>query len=338
MKKILGIPIGNHATSYHRLVQPLYILKQNGLPIDFLGQPEDQLHQYATSDILFAQCLYAPGAYSFYNKLVRHGKRLVLDYDDNYFYIPENSPERSVVMNRRTGKVSELSQATRQYWVKAFLRLAHTVIVPNEALKKLYEPHCTHIEVIPNLVSQDMKRDIPKKTHSEIKLLWTGSSSHLPDLEILKEPLSKILKKYPNVKLYLQGPLDFEKIFPEIAFTKLPPVDFSEYLNLIQSIDADIALLPLLPNEFNVCKSNLKYLQMTLMEAACVASNVGPYSTLNHRNNAMLATTSEDWYSMLEELVINETLRASILKNAKNDVEQFYMIENNVKRWENVLV
>ena len=78
-KKILGAPLDSNATSYHRVVQPLYMLSQRGYPVQFLKEQEKQIEQYEWADVLYIQCLYAPDAYQFYAGWKSKGKKIVLD-------------------------------------------------------------------------------------------------------------------------------------------------------------------------------------------------------------------------------------------------------------------
>ena len=45
----------------------------------------------------------------------------------------------------------------------------------------------------------------------------------------------------------------------------------------------------------SAARSNLKYSQMTLMKSAFVATNYGPYSTIDHGIDGMLVNSENDW-------------------------------------------
>lgn len=334
MLKILGVPIDNSATSYHRLLQPLFSFN-NSEKVQFLNT--DNLEQYSWCEVIYTQCLYSPSAYEFYRDLVRSGKKLVIDYDDDYLNTPNNIPNKTSIINRETGLQTPILGEERNYWVKAFLRLSDHIVVTTEELKKLYEPFCNSISVIPNCVSQDMRRDYPKNFEPDkVCILWSGSTSHIADLEILVEPLTKISEKYANkIEIHFQGSLDFNKVFKNIPIKIHTTVSFQEYLNSIQEINPDIALLPLENNSFNNCRSNLKYLQMSLMESSVIASPVGPYTEIENNVNGLIANSSVDWFNAIEKLILNSGLRKTLVDNSKLIINK-YDISNFLDKWARV--
>lgn len=343
VKKILGAPLDTIATSYHRIIQPLYELQQKGSPwlesIQFLGQQADQLSQYEWADIILIQCLYTPDAYQFYANQKKKGKFIVLDFDDDYINIPEDSPEQTEVIDSKTGEAYKFPPELRSLYVQMFIQLADLVTVTTEHLKVLYTPWAKNIKIIPNCVSQSMKRDIPKISNSKIRILWSGSNSHLNDLHLLKNPLEAIQKTFgEKIEFHFQGELDFKSIFGELPIITHPMVDYLDYLNLIQDINPDIFIAPLRENIFNVSKSNLKYSQMTLMEAAFIATPYGPYTHIDHEFDGMLAKNNSEWVESISKCIENESLRKRLVNNATKYVESNHMIENQLYRWEEIFV
>jgi glycosyltransferase involved in cell wall biosynthesis len=340
-RKILAAPLDNNATSYHRIIQPVYELMQQGEPwssnIQFLGKQEDQLAQYAWADILFIQCLYAPDAYQFYADQKKAGKYIVLDFDDDYINIPEDSPEQSEIIDKETGEAHLFPPEMRSIYIQMFIQLADMVIVTTKHLKQLYSLWNKNITVIPNCVSKDMRRDVPKKENEKVKILWSGSSSHLPDLHFIKNALLKVANKFGDqIEFHFQGPIDFKAEFPELPLTTYPSVPFEDYLDVIQGIDADISIAPLRKHIFNMSRSNLKYLQMTLMESAFLGSNFGPYIDIDHGIDGMLAITEDNWVESLTKLIENADLRKTLVSNATKYVETNFMINKQLSQWQNI--
>jgi len=339
-RRVLGVPLDNNATSYHRVIQPLYSLMEQGHPVQFLGEKENQLEQYEWAEILYIQCLYAPSAYQFYADWKAKGKKIIIDFDDDYLNIPEDSPEQTEIIDKTTGETYSFPPEMRSIYVQMFIQLADMVIVTTNELKALYQTWNKNIKVIPNCVSDEMRRDIPKTKNEKIRILWTGSSSHLPDLELVKGPLQKISDEYGDkIEIHLQSTLD-EKTLQELIPGAIchPAVPFGDYLNTIQDINADIAIAPLRPHVFNASKSNLKYSQMTLMEAAFIGSNYGPYKHIDHGEDGFLASNEKEWFTCLSLLIENEALREKLIKNAMKYINSNYMLDKHLHRWGEVLV
>jgi len=333
-EKILAVPLDDTATSYHRVIQPLSYLKNKGWNIEFPKEKSQQLEQFKNADIIYLNCLYAPSAYHFYRELVRKGKKLILDLDDDYFNIPIDSPEQTVVI-KRDGSQEILTSSQRIYWMKAFLRLATAVSVTNQQLADFYAPYAKQIWVTPNCVSEEMCRDIPKPVSDTITILWTGSVSHMQDLGLLVKPIQNILKKYPRVRFVCQGDLPFKEIFTECNISSFEGVKYGDYLNLLQEINPDVALMPLQKNNFNLRKSDLKFSQLTLLECASIVSNYGPYEEIP--DTAALKVEDDGWESALESLIENPSKMLGFQTEAKKYVSDHRMISNQYAAWEKVI-
>ena len=337
-QKVLGIPIDDSATSYHRVVQPLYELALKGHPVQFLGPPISQLEQYKWADILYTQCLYTPDAFSFYTEQKEEGKKIILDFDDDYINVPEDSAAPTRIIDKDTGESHEFPADMRNLYVKMFIQLADIVVVTTEALKNVYSPWAKNIAIIPNCVSEAMNRDKPKTDNDKTRILWSGSLNHLQDLNILKTPLAKLHKKYgDSIEFHFQGPFDFKSIFTEIPIVTHYVVPFEDYLDKIQEINADIFLAPLAKTPFNSARSNLKYSQMTLMKAAFVATNHGPYSAIDHEIDGMLVNSENDWVKHISHLIDVPVFRNCLVSNAAETIDS-YMIKHHLNRWKKLLV
>jgi glycosyltransferase involved in cell wall biosynthesis len=339
-RKVLGVPIDASATSYHRVIQPLYYLMEEGLDIQFLGEQEQQLDQYKWADVLYIQCLYAPDAYNFYFEQKKSGKHIIIDFDDDYINIPEDSPEQTEIINSKTGEVCRFPTELRSLYVKMFIGLADIVVVTTDTLKRLYSPFAKKIVVIPNCISQDMKRDKPKLPNDKVRILWSGSASHKPDLVEANEKgyLQQINEKYGDkVEFHFQGPLEFSELFPNLPVIAHSVASFSDYLNVIQDINPDIAIAPLKNNVFNHAKSNIKYLQMTLIEAAFVGQNLNPYIGIDSGHDGCLADSTNSWVKSLSKLIESSDLRAKVAANAMKYVESHFMIEKQISKWRELI-
>ena len=337
-QKVLGIPIDNSATSYHRVVQPLYELALKGHPVQFLGPPISQPEQYKWADILYTQCLYTPDAFSFYTEQKEEGKRIIVDFDDDYINTPQDAESPTRIIDKESGKAHEFPAGMRSIYVKMFIQLADVVVVTTEALRNVYSPWAKNIVIIPNCVSEAMRRDKPKTPNAKTRILWSGSVNHLQDLDMLKAPLENLHQKYgDSIELHFQGSLDFKSVFTDLPIVSHDIVSFGDYLDKIQEINADIFLAPLEKTPFNAARSNLKYSQMTLMGSAFVATNYGPYSTIDHEIDGMLVNSENDWVKHISRLIDTPIFRNCLVANATETIDS-YMIKHHLNRWKKLLV
>ena len=282
--------------------------------------------------------MYTPDAFSFYTEQKEEGKKIILDFDDDYINIPEDAAAPTRIIDKDSGEIHEFPADLRILYVKMFIQLADTVVVTTEALKNVYSPWAKNIVVIPNCISTAMQRDTPKTGNTKTRILWSGSINHLQDLDILKAPLEKLHQKYEeSIELHFQGPHEFESVFTNIPIISHEAVPFADYLDKIQDINADIFLAPLAKTALNSARSNLKFCQMTLMKAAFVATNHGPYSTIDHEIDGMLVNSENDWVEHISHLIDTPIFRNCLVANATETIDSF-MIKHHLNRWKNLLV
>jgi len=94
-------------------------------------------------------------------------------------------------------------------------------------------------------------------------------------------------------------------------------------------------LIPRLPSYFNKCKSNIKYLEASMLEIPVVASTFedSPYNTIEDGKTGMLAKDEAEFRIKTEQLIKDKALRRQIGKNAKEYTLNNFNIENKAVLW-----
>jgi hypothetical protein len=100
-----------------------------------------------------------------------------------------------------------------------------------------------------------------------------------------------------------------EKFFDKKYQRLWGALDVEKYPMLYNMID--ISLVPLVPNEFSRCKSELKLIEAGFMKKPCVVSNVEPYNLLATKENCLLSTgkTCDTFYIQVRKLVNSKEMR-----------------------------
>ena len=88
-----------------------------------------------------------------------------------------------------------------------------------------------------------------------------------------------------------------------------------------------------LNNEFNKCKSNLKYLEYSICGFPGVYSNIVYKDTVKHGTNGFIASNKSDWIYYISQLVENKYWRDKLSKNAYTDVVNNYDINWHWNKW-----
>ena len=115
-------------------------------------------------------------------------------------------------------------------------------------------------------------------------------------------------------------------------------VDYDEYLKTLQ--ESDIALLPLLDNEFNRAKSDLKFIECAGCGAAVLASPVVYSKTIKDGVNGLIFKDKKDFMQKLQLLIDNNEKRYDIAKAAYSYVKSNRMLSQHYEEridWYNEL-
>jgi len=280
--------------------------------------------------------------------------RIVIDHDDNMFSV---SPLSNHYVDFGTSEVEILSGKSRQWlWrdgengfdVKAnvekyngfceALSVADMVTVTQPVLGDLYKEYNENIKVLPNCLDFSLWKKAPMKPHDEVRLFWSGGSSHFEDWCLLEDVLPVVMSKYPDVHLYIQGTAFHGtlKNCPQerVHVNSWAPYQALPYICAIR--DPDIAIIPLRENEFNACKSNIKWVEMSALGVPCVISNVDPYKVNYDGSNAVMIenNSSDGWIEGISTLVEDKILRSRIAGEALRYVKDNFDIDSKFKLWE----
>lgn len=169
----------------------------------------------------------------------------------------------------------------------------------------------------------------PQKKNTVTICYLCGTNTHDKDFSCIEKVLYEVLSAHPEVKLYLIGPLSqsclFEPIKKQIIRMKYMP-----YLQLqCLTAEMDINIAPLVIDDFNQSKSELKIFEAALVGVPTIASPIEPYKNLISSGvNGYIAYTQEDWKEQLETLIASPELRKKMGMRAKEDFVEHYRIEN----------
>ena len=248
------------------------------------------------------------------------GITTIMDIDDNLHDMARDNPAFPVYSN---GK-----QATKLF--EEALPLADYVTCSTENLANHYAKYRGKNDFIllenfipddvVNILRPDLITGMPKR-EGQIRIGYTGSSSHGQDIPILAKPFRRIMEKYPQVQIVVFGIAP--TMWPLALRSKTehyPYIDPKEgevkyefmgrYFQQLKDLELDIACIPLQPTLFNQGKSFLKILEYAGLCVPVVASNVGPYRVLRDRRKAArfqgfycVDNESKSWEWALEALI-----------------------------------
>jgi hypothetical protein len=77
-----------------------------------------------------------------------------------------------------------------------------------------------------------------------------------------------------------------------------------------------------LGNGFISHNSNLKFLEMSMAGAACIATNSAPYQCIKHNETGILIDDPVDWYDAISTLLNDVLFRKKLVKNAQEQIRE----------------
>lgn len=221
--------------------------------------------------------------------------------------------------------------------VETMMRNVHALTVSTPALKERYKEFNPNIFVLPN--AQDTEYWNGLQTSPDpayVTIGWAGGHHHYDDLHMLRRPLKKLMRNYPNVRLKLNGLRpDFLENHPQVII-ETEFVHCNDYPKKLQEMGFDIGLAPVVDRPFNRGKSNIKWQEYSMAGIPTIASKVGEYKEIQHEVTGLLADSEDSWYFWMEKLVKDAELRKTLAKNAKEYVETNCNITERVKDYDAV--
>jgi len=231
--------------------------------------------------------------------------------------------------------------------IKKMMQSVDAMTVSTSKLKEMYSPFCKKIAIIPNHLPKFLWGDIYpsheyKDEDEKIKILWAGSQNHFATKQIVGdnvkggdfgEGLLNFIIKTTNIyEWHFVGAMPDELIGVKTKIHFHTWKNIFEYPQYVKSLEPDIAIAPLMDNEFNDCKSNIKSLEFVACGAAGIYGDVEPYKFMETKTK-----TDEEMISHIESFANDIDLRAKVFRKDHDRVRgQLWWEENeNIKKFIN---
>jgi glycosyltransferase involved in cell wall biosynthesis len=343
------------ACDYYRVDLPLNTLKKTAETLISTiekGDPPDVIAKALEADIIVARGVADQGLVDAFKGLQKGGKKIVLDYDDNLFDVSPTSPhyqyhglkevmwefpdgkKKKVWEDGKTINIKENKKNMESF--KEALFIADAVSVTTDLLAEKYKPYNSNTIVLPNCIDTKLWTPLDFKEKDEVRLTWFGGASHYDDWCILKDVLPDIMRDYLQVKLVIMG-VKFDntlKGIPEDRIEFHPWVSMQAYPYKAAILNPTIAIIPLIDNRFNKCKSALKWVEMASLGVPAVTSYVSPYKEIATEENGVFVENSYGaWDKGIRMLLDDKILRAKIGGEAQRTVYDKFDINNEYKQW-----
>jgi len=311
------------AVGWYRIINP--IKKLGGKCVVGMGiraTAEDAMKLKKKGDIWFMKMADNDGMNNLYGAHKDFtGAKVVLDLDDDPVHTNIDHPDFEELDKKKPNRLE-------------MIRMADHIVASTPNVASVVEEINPHVTVIPNAIDPEIwKVKRKRRKDGKIRIVWISSGSHFSDLPLIKTVMDEILGTYPNVEFHFAGMVwgDAEN---DRFFHHEGTLGYKDFPQFYADLDPDIAIAPLKDNQFNNCKSNIKWLEASMLAVPTVASDVLPYSDIKHGETGYLATTPSQMTKYIKWLIEDPELRKKIGKAAKKEAETKWHIDNFLPLYE----
>jgi glycosyltransferase involved in cell wall biosynthesis len=259
------------------------------------------VHQFNTVELLLQL-----------DNLKSRGITIIYETDDDLLSVNSRAGDR------------EWPSAHQKNIIRLLAREAHGVIVSTNNLAKTFSVLNTNIQVVENALDETLfTRKLAPRPNSKIKFGYMGTFTHLEDLIFVSAAIKGALVKFsPHVEFEIVGIGDeytIRKIFGDapVSIKRVPEKDvpyerFCQWMS--ENLQWDFGIAPLLQSEFSDSKSDIKFLDYSLVGIPGIYSNVPAYAdTVQNNITGLLCDNSVDqWTEQIEKLVSSPDLTSSL--------------------------
>lgn len=158
---------------------------------------------------------------------------------------------------------------------------------------------------------------------------FSGSAGHDKDFETVKNPILRIMGKYPQIRLLLFGPLKIPDNLKKYG-NRIDKISFSGRKKHFRNIlETDINIVPLEDSDFCASKSELKFFEAGILEVPTVAFNNETFKKATDDGDCgLLAADEGQWFEKIELLVKDKDFRDKIGKKARQKTLEKYTTQS----------
>lgn len=231
-------------------------------------------------------------------KLHESGRYLIYIIDDDLLNVPSE-----------ISSASYYNQPNVQRNIRTMIELSDAILSPSPILLNKYAVGGKHAVQIEE-PAIDLVPYRPHNLDGPVKIGFAGSIDRTGDLEtILEDPLKAIKQKYTDkVQFEFFGAIP---AFANELDAKCIPYcnSYDEYRSILNKLEWDIGLAPMLDTPFHSCKHYNKFVEYAAAGVIGLYSNVMPYSRLKPLglDLALLVDPEPDsWFEILCSLIDNQ--------------------------------
>ena len=240
-------------------------------------------------------------------------KKIIYDFDDA-IWIPNTSASNKIVANIKWhGKVASICK-----W-------AYKIGCGNVYLAQFARQYNSRVVVNPTTIDTIHHHNRLKNQYTDKVIIgWTGTHSTMKYLDALLPVLQDLERKYAFELRVISNQA------PELPLHSLVFQPWRKEHEIADLLAFNVGLMPLEDDPWAKGKCAFKALQYMALGIPALVSPVGMNTeVVTDGQNGFICTTSADWYTKLERMIMDPDLRTKLGANAREKIETGYAVVAN---------
>jgi glycosyltransferase involved in cell wall biosynthesis len=328
-RSIVGLP---HSSAHLRLLRPLfYPAVQDRFYVTAAPLYAGQEAELVIVDRTWRPDLSLELAIDLVEAVRGAGAKLIYHLDDD-------------LLNAPTG----LFTAAQLEGVAFFLRQADALLVSTPRLAERFAGYNDRILVAPNALDERLLASPHGRQshpfHRPFVVGYMGTRTHDEDLRLILPALHQVGQQASlRLELHLVGGVARVETTQALAALPFPvrqveppSAEYPEFmLWFTGSLSWDLALAPLVENDFTRVKSDVKFLDYSALGAPGIYSSGPVYSeSVQHRVTGWLAAaTTDSWREAILTLIEDAALRRELAANAHRHLFESRILAHRCQDW-----
>ncbi|WP_404342593.1 class I SAM-dependent methyltransferase [Vreelandella venusta] len=272
--------------------------------------------------------------------IIEEAKRLKVP---TYWEVDDLIFDRNVLLNSKTLEGLDKQEfqgllTGAELYLKAMLSCDNGIASTTGLAKAMLDAGINSVQVVENALDEQtmvVAEKVNEKRKTAVKddivriVYGSGTNTHNVDFQEAVPALLKMLATHSNVHFRLIGLLDLPAEFDQYTtrIERIPVCSYEEYLESLA--ECDISIAPLEHYVFNDSKSNIKFLEASIVQIPSICSPRAAFTNaITHGVDGFLCETNEEWIEAFSKLIEDAEVRQQVAANASAFVRQAYCPEN----------
>src|SRR5579859_452465 len=259
-----------------------------------------------------------------------NGKPVLYELDDLLTEIPPDHPSHSYYADAQAPMLAALAEADG-------------VTTTTPALADYLRQFNPCVWVVPNYLNETfwpLRPPAVAEPQAPVTIGYVGGHTHAADLDLIGPVLAQLAQRYGDrlrFRFWGGPPPQALADLAQVEWTRLSILDYRQYADYMRQQYFDIALAPLRDNQFNRCKSPIKYLEYGALGIAGIFSRLEPYGQIvRHGANGFLAGAPDEWEAALVELIEHPERRLHLAEQAQATIRVDWLLGPHARQWAEV--